>query len=233
MLKTMRYRLGVLLIGIMLVVFSLFMKPYRDEKSFSEKYSELSASLETGGSISSSVRSEQFHRLRRECETSKYRVLDYGITCILLSLMVSLFRRFESLQSCPKHLLSYFGLALAFPTAFTGGYITDLLVAFERGEFPRWADSLGIPFAGVPVIFGFLLLVSGLLTFFLPWTKLTTAHFRSAIQWPVNVPLAMIASGIGLMTLFFLALGQWWYWLPFAMFLYQAASLIVVRKASK
>ena len=43
-------------------------------------------------------------------------------------------------------------LGLVLPVLSVAGYVFDLLQGFNRGEFPHWADSLGIPLMSVPIM---------------------------------------------------------------------------------
>jgi hypothetical protein len=216
----MRYIVGILVVGLMLLCVSMFMRPYSDEVEFQRRYEKLTHQD-----------SAEFYRLRSEFETRKYQVFDYGFSAVLLSLVSCAFLKVRRLRSSPTHLILYAAIALLVPLLFSAGYVADLIVAYNRGEFPHWADSLGIPLAGAPAIFAFLSILSFGMLLFLPWRGLREQSLKVALKWPMNLPLSALAIVLGVITLFFLALGQWWYWPAAAVATYQSLCLIASRKA--
>ncbi|WP_134152104.1 hypothetical protein [Leptospira meyeri] len=88
---------------------------------------------------------ESFINLKKQYKTNKYCNLDQGIAIITFSLFSSIFFFYKSIS---LHLISKlhsltFGIISAFFTIYSEIYV--VFRDYNRGEFPHWADSLGIP----------------------------------------------------------------------------------------
>ncbi|MFK5895118.1 MAG: hypothetical protein QM504_18040 [Pseudomonadota bacterium] len=91
--------------------------------------------------------------MRDKYLTNKYRYQDYGVTFIILGVFIAvLMRSGWSGFSAPnaKWKISLLGYSAGILTG--AGYIGDLFLESFRGSYPHWADSLGIPLMGVPII---------------------------------------------------------------------------------
>jgi len=115
---------------------------------------------------------------------------------------------------------------------FVAGYVFDLVQAFDRGEFPHWADSMGIPLMGAPVIlvllwlwaFGNIGLASA--------RQLPNLPISTAFQWRrnwwqlANAALWLLMAAIPALS------GQYWYALPSMAWAYFFLSIGASRNSS-
>lgn len=118
--------------------------PYhRDPVEFQRRYSQLGPG-----------QSREFHALRAEFETPAKRLEDYGLSVALMAALLAcarpLRRQVIKLRSAPwtAALLGFVASAVT-----VAAEAAQLFLDAWRGEFPWWADSLGIPLAGLPFVF--------------------------------------------------------------------------------
>jgi len=125
----------------------------------------------------------------------------------------------------------FFALAIAAPVLTVLGFVFDLFQGYARWEFPPWADSLGIPLMGVPV-----LLVAGLV-----WAL---AHLALLAGVPRRADVLVSFNSVrrgnlwllivcGLTTLLVVGMGidgAYWYAIPGVLWLYFYASISAVRR---
>lgn len=172
--------------------------------------------------------SEAYSLAREQALTAKFNLQDYGITLLFFALAFAAFnwRAFKAPQSS----LGFLGIAIFAPALSVGALIFDLVQGQARREFPPWADSLGIPLMGVPV-----LLFAGLI-----WAL---AHFVLLAGVPrqhgAPISLSAIQRGHGwlvvmcaltaLLTFCAGAAGAHWYAIPGALWFYFYASIAAVR----
>ena len=179
----------------------------------------------------SSGQNAEYSKLRSEMLTPKFQLQDYGGTLIAAAVGVFLFSRrgWRNLKS-PKSRATLLGLAFVVPFLTVGAYVFDLLLGFERGEFPHWADSMGIPLMGTPVLLVVLLAWSGAHLAFLRGSYqpalLSQAASRKANWWLLLVA-ALTVVLVALCTSF----GQYWYAVPGVAWLYFYLSLATARRA--
>ncbi|MCL2636639.1 MAG: hypothetical protein FWD50_08475, partial [Betaproteobacteria bacterium] len=146
----MKLAVILLLVGVALLGYTFSISPYKNEALFEERYMALSDG-----------QSKEYWELRDEMLTPKFQLQDYGGTLVALSIGIILVSRkgWQRLKS-PKSGARLLGLAVAAPILTVGALVFDLLQGFSRGEFPHWADSMGIPLMGAPVLLGILLVWS-------------------------------------------------------------------------
>jgi hypothetical protein len=173
--------------------------------------------------------SQAYHAARGQALTPKYRLQDYGATVLVLGLVVAILR-WRPLNA-PGSKLGFISLAVIAPTLTAVGFVFDLVQGQSRWEFPPWADSLGIPLMGVPVM-----LLLGLAWAF--------AHFifLAGVPRRAGVPISYIAVRQGnpwlhviccLTALLILGMifdGAYWYAVPGMLWLYFYASISAVRR---
>jgi hypothetical protein len=211
----------LLLVGIAILGFASSITPYKDEALFMERYMALSAG-----------QSAEFGQLREEMLTPKFQLQDYGGTLIALAAGVFLVSRkgWRNLKS-PHSRAALLAVAFASPLLTVGAYIFDLLLGFERQEFPRWADSMGIPLMGAPV----------LLVILLGWSGAHLALLRSpyrpallsrAASLKANWWLLSIAAITAALVLLCVSVGQYWYAVPGTVWLYFYLSLAAARRSN-
>jgi hypothetical protein len=215
----MKTAVVLLIVGIALLISSLTLSPYKDEKLFNSKYMEMS-----------SGQSDAFFKLRDEMLTPKFQLEDYGISLLALAGVVFFLYRKEGLQiTAPSSRKWLVVLAMALPFITVAGYVYDLLNAYNRGEFPHWADSMGIPLMSAPVLLiGLLFWVVGHFGFlhgdYPPMAKIERESF-----YKTNIWLKFVSAVAVLLTLLFFALGQYWYAIPSLVWVYFYLSLAAVR----
>lgn len=205
--------------GLALIGYALSLPPYKDERLFQAQYMSLSA-----------VQSTEYSRLREEMLTPRFQLEDYGITHIALALPVFLACRRGSLHvSSPKSRASLAALGLALPFLTVGGYVCDLLLAFGRGEYPYWADSMAIPLMGVPILLVLLLVWSLAHLGFLRGDHYSPAPLILALSLKTNWWLLCLSASTALLVLLCLAFGQYWYAFPGGLWLYFYLSMGAVN----
>ena len=210
----------LLLIGIAMLGHASSLAPYKDEALFMEQYMALS-----------SGQSAEYLKLRDAMLTPKYQLQDYGGTLVAAAAgLFLLFRRgWRNLKS-PESRATLLGLALAASCLTVGGYVFDLFLGLERGEFPHWADSMGIPLMGAPVLLVGLLAWSGAHLAFVRGTYQSTLLWQAASR-NANWWLLLIAALTGLLVAVCAAFGQYWYAVPGVAWLYFYLSLAAARRA--
>lgn len=166
--------LGSMLVIVGIVVFLMgAMMPYRrDLPEFQRLYAQLGPG-----------QSREFHALRAEFETPAKRLEDYGLTSALIAALVSTLRSLRSLMmKLPPSPWMAVLLGVVAVAATVAGETAQLFLDAWRGEFPWWADSLGIPLAGMPFVFVALcvwVLCNAWLTL---WRPLATQKFRRVLR---------------------------------------------------
>ena len=95
---------------------------------------------------SSQEASKQFHALRDGQLTNKYKVQDYSLTVFSIGLALLFFFMFGGMSATSfrsKKKIIFLGIFSALITSFAS--YSSFMLDFNRGEFPWWVDSLGIP----------------------------------------------------------------------------------------
>ncbi len=208
----------LLLVGLAILGYAYSMAPYRDEALFMERYMAL-----VDG------QSDEYWRLRDEMLTAKFQLQDYGGTLVAFSIGVLLgFRKGWRRIRSPMTRTTLFVLAFVAPFLTVGAYVFDLFQGFARGEFPHWADSMAIALMGVPALFLPLLAWSGAHLTFLRGTYqsefLCRAFSRHANWW-----LLVVAFITAVLAAMFAVAGQYWYFIPGAVWFYFYISLAASR----
>lgn len=134
--------------------------------------------------------------------------------------------------TAPTSKAVFVALAFAAPVVTASGFVFDLFLGAERQEFPPWADSLGIPLAGVPIMLLVLTAWSCSHFLFLAGVKkkapvrLSLATLRGGHKW-----LLFVASATALLILLMAFSGAYWYALPSALWLYYYLSIAALQKS--
>ena len=193
----------LLLVGIAFLGFASSIAPYKDEALFMERYMALSAG-----------QSAEYWQLREEMLTPKFQLQDYGCTLIALAVGALLVSRkgCRDLKS-PQSRAALLAIAFASPFLTAGAYIFDLLLGFERREFPHWADSMSIPLMGAPVLFLVLFAWAGAHLAFLR-SPYRPALLLQAASLKANWWLLSIAAITAALVVLCVSVGQYWYAIP-------------------
>lgn len=213
----------LLIIGAALWSYALTLSPYYDETLFMERYMGMSA----GQSV-------EYWKLRDETLTQKYQLEDYGITLVAAALLVFLAtRKNNALLHSPNSRATLVVLAVVLPFLAVGGYVFDLFHAFDRGEFPHWADSMGIPLMGAPILFIVLLVWSLAHLCFLQGGYCPSTPLVLAVSHKSNWWLLFMSAVTTILVLSCTAFGQYWYAIPGVLWLHFYLSLGAVHRAAK
>lgn len=218
----MKLSLALTVLGVVLFAVAFSIPPYKDQRLFTQRYMAMGVG-----------QSEEYWKLRDEMLTPRYQLQDYGVTLIAggLTALFCLRNRRRPL-SAPRKRTTLIAIGIAAALASVAGYVFDLLLAFERGEFPHWADSMGIPLMGVPFLLALLLAWTTVHMLFLrerfqPGAALVIALSRRANLWLLfisAVTVAVCAMAMGL--------GQYYYAIPAGLWLYFYLSLAAGRRAA-
>lgn len=209
----------LLLVGVAILGYAYPMAPYTDEALFMERYMALSVG-----------QSAVYSQLRDGMLTPKFQLQDYGCTLIAFAAGAFLVSRkgWRNLKS-PHSRAALLTVAIAAPILTIGAYIFDLFLGFERGEFPHWADSMGIPLMGAPVLLFFLLAWAGAHLVFLR-SPCRPALLSQAISLKANWWLLSVAAITAVLVLLCVSVGQYWYAIPGTVWLYFYISLAAARR---
>jgi len=173
--------------------------------------------------------SEAYFMAWDQAVTAKFKLQDYGVTLMAFALAIAAFcwRPFKA----PPSRLGFVILAVAAPFLTVAGYIFDLIQAQARLEFPPWADSLGIPLMGVPVLF-----LGGLVWAFAHFMLLAGVPQRVDVVLSVSAvrrgnPWLLIVSAItAVLVVAMAAEGAYFYCIPGFLWLYYYAAIAAVRQ---
>ena len=222
---TWAFKVGIVLIvcGLVLLAVSLTMTAYTDDELYETKYME----LESG-------QSDEFYALRHEMLTLKYRFEDYAVTAIVLGITaIAILRRgFRSIQTPKSRLRVVFLGVVATAVTFILP-IVDLFHEYARGEYPHWADSLGIPLSGaVFMIIPLSIWMVGHLTFLLG--PFSTGGTLGDVSWrninPWLIVLTCLTLVVGLVCAF---TGLFWFLTPAILYSYFYLSLLIGRASAQ
>jgi hypothetical protein len=207
-------------IGALLVAISLCIPMFKDQEYFMTESSRLSEEVRARGSgQSKGAISAKYWALRDSQLTHRFVVQDYGLCLVALASVLGVIsvstgrRTWTDLKraNVPKTRWPIVALwataALSVPVA----YVADLMQEFGRMAFPSWADSLGIPLMGVPVIAAASALCASVFLLVLlrgyaggaPIESAFSREFRPAIGWILllGIPL-LLSTGIAVISLF-------------------------------
>lgn len=142
-----RISIVIITLSLLSIGYSFFISAYTDEGEYQEKYMSLDWQ-----ELGSRDASEKFYQLRDEYLSPKYKIQDYGFTFLVLGLATFiLFGKGTPIKAPSSNAkVALIGFAAAMFTV--AGYVGDLFLEFFRGSYPWWADSLGIPLMGVPLL---------------------------------------------------------------------------------
>ncbi len=130
--------LTIVIIGISTVVFSLFLKPFKDYELFQKEYIKLGSSLNPN-------KTTLFFELREEYLTVKYYLFDYGMTAVVLSLfLLFTVTKNRGLKTYSKKSSIFLLGLISFLVEVCAMYV-HLFIDFSRESFPYWADTIAIP----------------------------------------------------------------------------------------
>jgi len=213
----MKSALAVLLAGLVMLAYAMTLPVYKDENAFQLRYSE----MRSGDSAA-------FHALRDEQLTPKYRLQDYGVCALLLSGVLAVRHRIWRMMT-PRTALPIVAAALLAPALTVAASVFDLIQGMERGEFPHWADSLGIPLMGMPVLLVAALVWSLAHLAFLSGKRRSGVPLRNAFARGANIWLLVVAAITLILTAGLLVEGAYWFAPAGVLWLYLYVTLAAAR----
>lgn len=203
-------------IGTLLWTHARTLPIYKDEQLFQER--AMSPEVQAAGTYS---------EIRAAMLTPRFQLEDYGITLAgFAALALFVFRRGTAQLHAPRSRYTLHGLVIMLPTLTVCGYVFDLFQALDRGEFPPWADSIGIPLMGVPIQFFLLLAWSTVHFAFLGKTFRPSASLFVHVSFKSNWWLLSVAAVTALLVMLAAVEGQYWYAIPGIFWLYFYLSLV-------
>lgn len=212
----------LLVTGAALWGYALTLSPYKNEQLFMERSMSMSAGQD-----------DEYWNLRDEMLTPKFQLEDYGVTLVALAIAMFLVTRKGQIRlQSPNSRKTLVALAIALPFFTVGGYVFDLLQAYDRGEFPHWADSMGIPLMGVPILFIILLAWSLAHLNFLRGVYQPATPLAQAVSLKSNWWLLLISIVTAILVLTSIAAGNYWYAVPGTLWLYFYLSIGAVRRVA-
>lgn len=214
----MKTGLIILLFSLGLLGYSLTLKPYKNEAEFQSRYMQMTEND-----------SDKYYALREEMLTPKYKLQDYAITGMFLALCVLVISRQKSITS-PRSKSGFLIIAFVTPSLFVIGYVFDLIQGADRGEFPHWADSLGIPLAGVPFLFLIGLAWSLIHLVMLRGAKFENIPLQVALSKKSNPWLLFISMATAIIIVLSIYGGTYWYTIPCALWLYLYLAIAACRR---
>lgn len=207
--------------GIVLVLISIPMDPFSNSQAFSEQ------------ALSPRI-SETYHRVRRELLTSKYLFFDHGIQAILVGTIIVYVAVIRRRGISPiRSRTAIHSIAFALPFVSVVAAIFDLFQGQHRWEFPPWADSLGIPLMGMPIILVILMILSWSIIALYRSTPSADIKFRKVFDRRINLWLAIIFFISALASVDSGLRGSYWFSVPSAMWAFLVSSVAVLRIKSK
>ena len=145
----------ILMIGIILFGISLGQKRYFNKSEFSNKYEMINPQQNHA--------EENYYTLREQYLTSKTDFENYGISLILLGLIIYGIVVFDYRKiKTPKTKQAVIGIGLVAVLLTTIAYVGDILLEMYRGHYPYWADSIAIPLMKVPFLILLMIVWVGL-----------------------------------------------------------------------
>lgn len=214
----MKTALSLIALSLALLGFSISLEPFTQNPDGSYPFHSV-----TEGD------SQAYYAARDQALTPKYQLQDYGATILVLGLVVAILSWHPA--KAPRSTLGFIGLAVIAPILTVAGFVFDLVQGQSRWEFPPWADSLGIPLMGVPVM-----LLLGLVWAFAHFILLAGVPRRAGVPISYaavrqgNLWLLVICCLTALLILAMVADGAYWYAVPGMLWLYFYASIAAVRR---
>jgi hypothetical protein len=126
------------LAGIILFVSTLSSPAYKDERAYEVAYSAIDPQAPDA--------SAKFSELRRSELTNKYLFQNYGIVLLALGLVGFLIFRGNRVYS-PKTKMRIALMGFLAVAATSAGLYISMFLGLSRGDYPHWADSVGIGIA--------------------------------------------------------------------------------------
>lgn len=198
--------------GVVLLVLQAPMTEMRDAEAFERDVFGLytdDLSRETVRKMTST-----FHDLRREQDTGKNAMFDAGVGLLAAGALalaitggIAWSRGFRAFMRGTHGIgIVVLGCLLA-AAAIVSGWILTILIDYDRFAYPPWADSLGIPLSGVPIMLGVVFAILFLLSA-VPYMKARSARIR-LFGFPARIGTIVSTVLYGLLAAGFATLAAW------------------------
>lgn len=223
-LKNIALYLYLFLFGSLLVSYAMTKPVYTDESSFMQQYMAIDYTKDKDASI-------KFYQLRDKYLTSKYDLINYGITIIMIGVLFLGTHLFGGKNlTVPRNKIRLFITGIAAVVLTSAGTILSFSLELLRGDNPHWADSIGIPLSIEPIVFTVLLFWALLHLLFVRGTYTPTAKVLDVFKYPKrNIWLSFISAITLFILLFEISMGQFSMILPAGIWLYYYLSISSVR----
>ena len=158
--------------------------------------------------------SKKHYPLFEKYKTSKFEIMDIGLSGIVFGIIVIMigFLGGINIELHPSRRKVLLMTLLASLLSIIGDYF-NIVIAVHRFEYPHWADSVGIPFQGIPLLFLFRITWGGLHSLIIrkqnfPKLKLIDLSNHKANKWIIFLIL------VELLLLFLCIIQGGYYYLP-------------------
>lgn len=162
-------------------------------------------------------KSKEYRELRKLYLSESITYQNYGMTLMIAGAFIPLFARRTTVAQLPekRFAVALFGTLAAMATI--GVEVGSLFLDMSRGEFPWWADSIGIPLSGMPFVFLGLLCWVGFHVWLLPNT--TRRNYSGAAVICTKAWLTVMSLFAATYLAYAACIGDFWSLLPMAMWL--------------
>jgi hypothetical protein len=197
---------GLLVVGAGLLISGLNSPRYKNEEEFRHHYMLLGPG-----------KSKEYRELRKLYLSEAISYQNYGITLMIVGAIMPFLASGMAVTSLPERrvTVAMFGVLAAMATI--GAEVGSLFLDLSRGEFPWWADSIGIPLFGMPIVFLGLLCWVGFHVWLLPKAPQFNRPGLDAVCSKAWLSaMSLITAGY---LIYAACIGDFWSLLPMAMWL--------------
>jgi hypothetical protein len=225
----MRIAYAFTLIGIALLCLAAALAPYKDISAVEN--AKLDYPDDNKDSHAASLK---YWAIRDAQMTPKFSLQDYGFTSLtigfaLFILMLAFkIKSFEEFRDIKTPNRKWKVVLLGVLAAISGPivYVISLFLDMARDEFPPWADSLGLPLAGVPFLFVIMLVfaiffcITGMINYHggLYYKNIFYREFRPNILWCILLGIPSVVALLSV--LFTIAVGDFLFLIPSLLWLF-------------
>jgi hypothetical protein len=222
----MRIALVLYLAGAAMLAYSCTLMPYKDEAAFQEQSLRLNAVLESLPGEPNADHYIAYRNLRQEMLTPKFKLQDYGISLLILSMGVLLsLRRGRFEPTTPKSRGTLIFLAFSLPFISGICHVFDLLQDSSRQELSPWANTIDTPAIAALFQLMVLMILSVSHLVFLCSGFHPQVPLRKIISGRKNWWLLSAATVTALFTVPSVLRGEYWYGLSGCLWIYFYLSL--------
>ncbi len=146
------------LVALILLAWASALPPYKDPHAVMDAKS--AKSIIPVDSTGSSEATGKYRAVRESQLTWKFRLQDYGATAISIAATLGFLSGLSRIQGArsifaikaPAKSRYVLAVAIAAIATTTIAFVASIFLGVARDEYPPWADSIGIPLLGTPVV---------------------------------------------------------------------------------